>query len=51
MYTDNLLLHITMQFLTMPEVEKTTNRVGGGIKGRKKNHYQKQFLKHRSHCV
>lgn len=30
MYTDNLLLHITMQFLTMPEVEKTTNRVGGG---------------------
>lgn len=35
MYTDNLLLHITMQFLTMPEVEKTTNRVGGGGNQRK----------------
>lgn len=44
MYTDNLLLHITMQFLTMPEVEKTTNRVGGGNQRKEKKSLSKTIF-------
>lgn len=52
MCTDNLLHCITMQFQTMPEVQKTTNRrKKRNQKKEKKNHYEKLFLKHMSHCV